>query len=383
MRKKWWILSSALLIIGLIGLVSWRLLEATPSVSGQTATETTTETTTASEVILDEPIQANNLDGSAATKEKINQILSEDRFAGVALIVQNGQLFSNQGYGYADAANAQTNEAATAFPVASIQKTLTGILIAQLVTAGELSYDQSLADFYPQVENSSAITVRMLLNQTSGIQMDEIAPAEVLTTQAEQLDYVLESLNSTNDFDFYYTNANYTLLAGIISQISGVDYETYLTEKIIQPLNLQGTYFWDTLPENVAVPNPYYYDLETNTEYLDYGPELVRDRPLFSSLLGAGNLLMTAEDLLKVQEALREQTLISSQAFFELLETDSGYSAGYWQGEQLESAGVLGAYTSIIYTDWQFQNIVILLENQVGLSDVATLAEDIYSLTAI
>ena len=76
------------------------------------------------------------------------------------------------------------------FPTASLQKIITGTAIYQLQQKGQLNWNTPLSKYYPQVSGSQDITIRELMNHTSGL-INNARPSEPLKNQEEQIAYML------------------------------------------------------------------------------------------------------------------------------------------------------------------------------------------------
>ena len=74
----------------------------------------------------------------SANDQLYNRLMSE-QFNGTLLLVRNGQVIFHGAYGMADAAAARANTVQSLYQIASVEKSLTGVLIAQAVGAGQLS----------------------------------------------------------------------------------------------------------------------------------------------------------------------------------------------------------------------------------------------------
>lgn len=311
-----------------------------------------------------------------AIDQTFDKIITTSHFKGTALLIKQGQIFYQQSYGYADAEKKQDNQLDTLFPIASLQKIITGAIIVDLLKDKKLKITDTLDEFYPEIDLSDTITIRQLLTHTSGIMMDEIEPAEVLTNQSDQLDFTLENLTASRNKEFFYTNANYTLLAGIISQIIGQNYEEIVQKKIIDPLSLKRTYFWDTLPKKERIPNSYYY-LDNDYEIDPFQP----NKQLFSSLLGAGNMYMSVTDFWTFIQSLTKGKLFSKETYEQFAEVHKeGYQAGIFYFDDLKySEGSLGGFNTVIYGDQENQNLVILFANQSPNEGLQELSQSLYN----
>ncbi|MGX7245280.1 serine hydrolase domain-containing protein [Enterococcus quebecensis] len=306
----------------------------------------------------------------------IDQEIKTSHFQGTALLVSQGNIFFQQGYGYADAEKKLVNKTESVYPIASLQKIITGAIILELVQAGELKMDTTLASFYPELKYSQTITIRDMLNHTSGILMPEEEPATLLKTQKSQIDNALKSLAVMPDKEFMYTNGNYTLLAGIISKISGQEYEDVVQKRVIEKLSLKHTYFWDNLPKNETKVQPYFYEGQ------DYQTDsFSANEKLFSSLLGAGNMYMSTADFLTFIQSLANGQLFDQKQYEQLADAKrEGYQAGIFYFDGLKySEGNLGAYNTVVYGDLANQNLVILFANQAPVNGMSELSRGLYN----
>lgn len=321
--------------------------------------------------------QAKGLKQELSFSENLDQLVNEEHFVGNVLIVKNNTVFLENSYGFANKEQGIKNEKDTLFPIASLQKMITGAIILQFVEEHKLTLTTSLADYYPNIPSSQEITIQDLLNHTSGLVMDEIEPNTILKTEESQIKNVLSELNVTTSKEFIYTNANYTLLAGIISQISGMTYEKTVEEKILKPLKMTQTYFWDHLPEENRIPKPYIYI--TKDYQTDRFPSTEK---LFSSLLGAGNLYMTTEDMWKFIHGLTDGKLFEKGVYQTLANAKAGgYQAGIsYSGDLQFSEGMLGGYDTLIYGNQNGENLVILFGNQSPINGMNALGSKIYQL---
>lgn len=311
-------------------------------------------------------------------KHATDSLVVDSDFMGTALIVQNGQIAYEKGYGEADKQRKIDNQTETVFPIASLQKSMTAALILQLVKEQKLQLDDSLEQFYPEVAGSESITIQQLLDHTSGISMDEETPAEILTSQERQINFTLDTLIVDPTDEFQYTNANYTLLAGIISKLRNEPYEMVVEQELITPLALKHTYFWDTLPADLSVPLAYVgADDQENTA-------IVPSAALYSSLLGAGNMFMSVGDFWTFIQSLSNGKLFQKEEYNQLAGVaEGGYRAGiiYWEN-LFYSVGVLNDFNTVIYGDDSNQTVILLFANQPPTDGIQELSQELYEVWA-
>ncbi|MHA7842639.1 MAG: serine hydrolase domain-containing protein [Winogradskyella sp.] len=137
------------------------------------------------------------------------------------------------------------------FKIASISKLYTAVSIAKLAKANELSLDDTLADYFPElvgrIENAETITLKMMVQHRSGIPNFTDNPAYWENEQEHgkrALDFALDlPAKFKPDKGYEYSNTNYLLLRRIMDKILGYSHEQYIKETILRPLHLNRTFF--------------------------------------------------------------------------------------------------------------------------------------------
>lgn len=328
---------------------------------------------------LNAPFETEELPDKTSINQTFDKMVNEAHFKGTALLIKQGQYFYHQSYGYADAENERFNQLDSIYPIASLQKIITGAMVLILARDGKLTLEDTLNNFYPEIDFSDSITIEQLLTHTSGIMMEENEPEELLEDQESQLRYTLNQLAVTHNKEFLYTNANYTLLAGIISKITGQTYEEAIQNQVIEKLSLKQTYFWDHLPKAEPVPNAYYH-ITSDYQADPFQP----NEKLFSSLLGAGNMYMSVTDFWVFIQSLTDGKLFLKEVYEQLAGVkNEGYQAGMFYFDQLSySEGLLGGFNTVVYGDQSNQNLVILFANQSPSEGIQVLSQNLFEQMA-
>jgi D-alanyl-D-alanine carboxypeptidase len=134
--------------------------------------------------------------------------------------------------------------------IGSTTKTFTAVLVLKLVEQGRLSLDDPLSKWFPTIPDAEAITIRNLLNHSSGIAeiipkglMKSILPSTYWTRDELVKLIARDPLLFTPGSRFEYSNSNYILLGFIVEDLTGKTVLQLLHEQILDPLNLQYTYF--------------------------------------------------------------------------------------------------------------------------------------------
>lgn len=211
--------------------------------------------------------------------------------------------------------------------IASVTKLFVGVLVMQLVEEDVLQLDAPITNWLPEkytdkVANAKQVTLRQLLNHTSGIYDlidDNGFYLSVLNDPAkfwkpdELIKFVYgKEAAFAPGTDVGYSNTNLLLAAVIIEEATGRSHAQLIKERIIHPLSLTETYYhWhDPLPAFVAQG---YYDL--------YNNGTIANMTNFNtgSGNGYGGMYANVFDMQRFIEALlREKTLLSEQMLQEM-----------------------------------------------------------------
>jgi D-alanyl-D-alanine carboxypeptidase len=156
----------------------------------------------------------------------------------------------------------------------SITKTFTAVRILQLAESGALSLDSPITTYLPGLPFPPGVTIRRLLNHTSGVpsytDLPEYVPATRRSPSAPwSYDHVRE-LTCTGALDFdpgagwHYSNTGYMLLAKLIETVTGRSYADEIRDGIVEPLALHETYVAQAVDDGKLTPG---YARELNDEH--------------------------------------------------------------------------------------------------------------------
>jgi len=214
-------------------------------------------------------------------------------------VYQNGRIVYKHGYGMANLNDDVAITPETVFHVASMSKQFTAASILLLQQQGKLSLDDDVNKYIPELPDfGERITLRHLMHHTSGLRdqwsllelagwrysQDLITDADVMSVVTRQ-----KELNYKPGEKFMYSNTGFTLLAIIVSRVSGMSFREFTTRNIFEPLGMTHTHFRD--------------DHEEVIKHDALGYEQGRDSRTFRMSLtnfdtaGATSLHTTVEDL--------------------------------------------------------------------------------------
>ncbi len=243
-------------------------------------------------------------------------------YPGVAIAITKGdKVILTAGYGH-DSSGAPVT-ARTPMPVASVSKSFTALAVLRLVEAGRVALDAPVRDYLPEFRvadpRGARITVRMLLNHTSGIS-DATHPEKSLP-QPDSLAGAVErartaKLATEPGTKYAYTNTNYHVAARLVEAVAGEPFADHLRRHVLEPLGMRASTTIDLAPRDIPGT------LRKGHIYA-YGMSVAATEPK-RFVNGSDGLITTAEDF----------------AQWLIVQHNGGRAAG---GTQLVSAGSIKA----------------------------------------
>jgi CubicO group peptidase (beta-lactamase class C family) len=214
---------------------------------------------------------------------------------GAALaIVRRGEIVHLAGYGAANEAGDPVTPQ-TPFLLASFSKSMTAVAVMQLVEAGKVELDAPIQQVLPWFMPDTPITVRQLLNQTSGL--DELHGYErnldadgdeALAASVRRL--ATADLNRPPGTAFEYSNSNYDILGLLIETVTGQSYGDYMQANLFEPLAMTDSFTSLTAARAEGMTQAFYPFFGRQTNFDRYLPYSRATQP------SAGNI-GSAEDM--------------------------------------------------------------------------------------
>ncbi|WP_223167122.1 serine hydrolase domain-containing protein [Nonomuraea sp. SYSU D8015] len=277
--------------------------------------------------------------------QKIIQEMVDSGFVGVTLRVrdQRGEWVGSAGSGQLGGTEQPPVDGH--FRIGSNTKTFTATVVLQLVAQGRIGLDAPVAGYLPEFGLDERITVRMLLQHTSGVfnftgdYYPEYVPGVVYqgrewvegrfrTYRPEEL--VRLALSKPARFepgtDWSYSNTNYVLARLLVEKVTGRSLGEEMRRLILRPLGLSGTVVPDT---STDVPTPHahaYYRYEEDGQ--EQVVDVTRQNPSWIST--GGDMISTTADLATFISALLGGRLLPGELLAEMCtpEAKAGYGLG-------------------------------------------------------
>ncbi len=300
--------------------------------------------------------------------------LQRDDIAGaVVLVVKDGGVLFAKGYGYADVKSKKpVTVDATLFRPGSISKTFTWTAVMQLVEDGKIDLNRDVndyLDFKIPATFGKPITMKNLMTHTPGF---EETLRDLFVSNASDMrplrDYVTTHLPAQifpPGTTPAYSNYGAALAGYIVQRVSGMPFDDYVDQNILQPLGMHRTTFRQPLPADLQ---PLMSDGYDRGSQPPKSFEFVQAWP-------AGSMSTTAEDMSHFMIAhlqngeyngariLKPETahLMHSRAF-ELLPALNGMAYGFYE-ESRNGHRIIGHGGD---SQWFHSDMHLMLEDHIG-----------------
>lgn len=246
--------------------------------------------------------------------------------------VNRGSLSVSVAAGVTDLETGEAADANQTFEIGSQTKLMTAVAILQLVEDGKINLDAPAETYLPAetiagIANTDTVTVRQLLNMTSGIAnytevRDENGVPEFINALLENPDQIFgpeQALDlarglpavSAPGAEYFYTNTNYTLLGQIVEEVSGKGFFEVLKDGIFTPAGMMNTY------RQLGTDDP---RLSSYLENPATG-ELVDVTRVQWEMRGEAGIASTTTDMISFLRALFvDKTLLGNAALADMME---------------------------------------------------------------
>lgn len=224
------------------------------------------------------------------------QMLDEDVPGLAVVVVQGDEIIYLKGFGVTSLSDPSPVTPQTIFDLASISKSFTALGVLLLRDKGLIDLDtpvqQYLPDFQPDDPRAGDITVRQLLNQTSGLPGNMSAPLIFQKGEDDMKAVVAAAnrlkLNRDPGSSFEYADINYCLLGALIERVTGNTFEEYMQQNVFDPLGMENTTLY---PDKAAGLD------RANGHQPMYGRVITRNMEIYRSAMPAGWVMSSAEDM--------------------------------------------------------------------------------------
>jgi D-alanyl-D-alanine carboxypeptidase len=256
----------------------------------------------------------------------------------VTIIFRDGSSWTGTS-GLADVTAGTRVTANTAFALASISKTYTAALIVALAGDGRINLTAPALTYLPGSKLDRRITVRMLLDHTSGLDdfflhppIDKalLAKRQAAWSPSRSLRYVGKRYFAPGA-GWHYSNTNYLYLGLIAEKVTGVSLAAALRERFLTPLDLDQTWYQAVDRNRSSLAHGYRFNGSKVTAPpidLSDGTGVAPFRSVVTAAAGAGSIAATSGDVARWARSLYDGTAIGDAQTAVMLE-DTATTAAY------------------------------------------------------
>lgn len=169
---------------------------------------------------------------NSSFSKSISRVLKNKHFRGTAYVVENNQVILNENY--------DMKQGSKLYPNRAMDQLLTSTVMMQYVTRGKVKLDTKVSHFFPHIKGAKNITIRNLINMTSGITGSPVMSSENLSDEEVIEETVQQtSINKKKIGQQVDSSINYVLLAGIIEKLSKHHFSTVMENTFFSPYKLK------------------------------------------------------------------------------------------------------------------------------------------------
>ena len=266
-------------------------------------------------------------------------------FSGAVIVSKGNKIILQQGYGLANRENRTAYTTHTIQSCGSITKQFTAAAILLLERKNSLSVQDNLSKYFSNApEAYQNITIHHLLTHSSGIVGGIGTDEEPIDKEAFLKKLWLEPLAFEPSSGYSYSNAGYSLLGMIIEQVSGMNYEGFLSEHLWIPSKMEHTGYLvagkDTTPLAIGYNKGKYWGNVYKNGWLDDGPGW--------HLRANGGIHTTAEDMYKWLQVMLGNGVLEDDII-------TKWTTGYVNENNADSEY---AYGFVVYNSQKYGKII-------------------------
>ncbi|MEM8890122.1 MAG: serine hydrolase domain-containing protein [Bacteroidota bacterium] len=309
-------------------------------------------------------------------EERVLDLLKEEGFNGNFLFAEKGEKKIEINLGYRDYEDQDSLLMKHQFYLASVSKQFTGMACLLLAHEGKLDLDDKLSSFYPEISYANSVSIRQMLNHSSGIpDYYGLGVYKPGMTNQDVLDALLDDteLDFEPGSEFSYSNSAYVLLSMVAEKASGQSFSDLLEEKVFNPLGMNSTLVFD---QEKDMP-PRAIGHTSDGDKKDY----------YAFTTGGGGLFSNIEDLYTWERALYTDKLLPQDVLKEaykpgeLPDADmTAYGFGWFldreNPQRVWHSGSLEGFRNLMKRDMKEEILLLYLTNN-SFGELAELSEEI------
>lgn len=302
-------------------------------------------------------------------------LLEQREFNGAVLVAKNGAVVCKSARGSADPDGRHALTTRSSFNLASVSKQFTAAAILILSESGQLRLEDPVADHLPEMACFSGVTIRHLLNHTSGLPdiytiLERGWDKSTIAGNEQMLEIFATGKHKAlfkPGAKFLYSNAGYIALASVVEKVSQLPFHKFLEERIFAPLEMKDSFAYYLTMKDYPRPDRV-YGLRW-----DNGSWRLDDLIYCDGMRGDGNVHSSVEDLFMWDRALYGERILKRETVRQMLTPgrlddgtplDYGFGFGVHEnGRTVSHGGSWVGFRSLIVRYVDREDTLIMLIN--------------------
>jgi CubicO group peptidase (beta-lactamase class C family) len=310
------------------------------------------------------------------------------KFNGNVLVAEKGKVIYQKSFGWKDAATNEPLNDSSVFELASVSKQFTATAIMLLAQRKQLSLDDSLRKYFPELPYPN-ITLHQMLTHTSGLPDYESAmetgwDKKKIAFNKDMIAFLAATKPAVKfkpGTKWEYSNTAYALLASVVEKVSGMSFAEFLSKNIFVPLGMTHTRIYNTRRSGELLANYAFGHVWSESKQRHLLPDSSADYDYvyyLDGITGDGTVNSTTGDLWKWDRAWVNKTLLDEASLQKMVQPHAlsdtaanvSYGYGLFVGKNHlgnnvgHSGGWPGYHTQVTrYTD-EDRTIIVLSNNE-------------------
>jgi CubicO group peptidase (beta-lactamase class C family) len=323
--------------------------------------------------------------------QKIDSVVSSwysnNEFNGNILIAEKGNIIFNKSYGKANEETGEMLNENSQFELASVSKQFTATAIMLLKERNQLTLEDPITKYFPELVNYNKVTIKNLLNHTGGIPSFEEQYQKITDNNfpLNNEGVIKILLNTKPEFEvnkeFQYSNTGYVLLSLIVKKISNQSLNDFLQQNVFEKLGMNRTKIivGNNLDYGSNYAFGYSYDFNLDKWILvENHPDVSNFVLPFKNIDGAKSVNSTILDLYKWEKSFNSEQILNKKSIEEMQTpnvlnnnktTNYGYGLGILVHKQtqkklIQHAGGIPGYSTFLINIPEDDITIIILSNR-------------------
>jgi CubicO group peptidase (beta-lactamase class C family) len=276
--------------------------------------------------------------------EYFDALAKQEKFNGNVLVALGDKVILKKNYNIPASVSGLKTSLDKQFMIASVAKLFVKFAFLKLEEQGKIKLDDRLAKFIPDFPDGDKITVRHLINHTSGLPRELTGRQNLNDVTLEKIVELAkkEKLQFAPGSEMLYSNIGYQMLLYILSKAAPDGYEKFINKNLLRPFAMADTYEYNyKKPKKIAAG------------FMFENKKIVPVDDTELKKFESGRFYSTIDDMYNFSRALFNPRLTSKRVAAQML-NDKG---------EVVHAGALDGYKSYFYKNTKTGLTYIFLSN--------------------